>query len=153
MPRTAIHIGRARRVVVGGQVGHVDAAGKTRGVQVVDSLAYVANGYAGLRILDLSDPRNPTELGHLKTYRALDVRVAGPTAFVADDYLGLLAVDVSDPARPRALSRHDTPGEAQTLTLAGKRAYVADGAGGLRVIDVSNPRRLKEATFFDIKSL
>ena len=37
------------------RLGGYDTSGQARGVQVVGNLAYVANGFAGLQILDVSN--------------------------------------------------------------------------------------------------
>ena len=42
-------------------------AGSSRDVEVVGSLAYVADGNAGLQILDVSDPTAPREIGFYDT--------------------------------------------------------------------------------------
>jgi hypothetical protein len=107
---------------------------------VVGDLAYVADGLGGLRILDVSNPAIPVELGALYTPgEALDVAVVGDLAYVADGLGGLRILDVSTPAFPAELGALDTPGYAFDVEVVGDLAYVADGRSGLRILDVSNP--------------
>ncbi len=99
------------------------------------SYAYVADDGKGLRIIDISDPANPSETGYYDTPGyAYDVAVAGNYAYIADYYQGLRVIDVSDPAHPVQVGLYDTLGEAYGVAVAGGYAYVADGSGGLVIL-------------------
>lgn len=117
-------------------------------VQVAGDLAYVADGDSGLRIVDVSDPARPRELGTVVAGDfAQDVAVQGDFAYVAARYWtglprgggDLQIIDVSDPFAPTRLSRVRTSSNARAVDVANGFAYVADAGGGLRVIDVSDP--------------
>jgi hypothetical protein len=101
----------------------------------------VADGNSGLRVINVSNPEAPFELGVLDTPgRARGVEVVGNLAYVADGNSGLRVINVSNPEAPFELGVLDTPGDALDVAVVGDLAYVADGlSGGLRVIDVSNP--------------
>ena len=116
------------------------------GVAVSGITVYVADGPSGgLRVVDVSDPNSPTEVGSYDTPGwANDVAVAGTIVYVADWNSGLRVVDVSNPTSPTEVGSYDTPGNAQGVAVAGTTAYIADGYGGLRVVDVSNPSSLTE---------
>jgi hypothetical protein len=61
----------------------------------------VADDSGGLRVVDVSTPANPTEVGFYDTPRsAYGVAVSGSTVYVADWSRGLRVVDVSTPANP-----------------------------------------------------
>ena len=108
-------------------------------VMVMGDTAFVAAGYAGLQVLDVSDRSDPVMIASLETSgRAWGVAVSGNTAYVADLY-GLRVIDVSYPSHPIIIGSVDTPGQAGKVALAGDLAFVADGEGGLQVIDISNP--------------
>src|SRR5687767_6585400 len=62
-------------------------------------IAFLANGYGGLHIIDVSDSANPVLLGVYSTW-ALDVVVSDKLAFVAAPNRGLEVVDISDVAKP-----------------------------------------------------
>lgn len=120
------------------------------GVAVSGSYAYVADGPAGVRIIDVSDPSTPTEVGSCDTPgRARDVVVAGSHAYVADYDGGLRVLDVSDPAAPGEIGFCATSGKALDVAVSGGYAYVADWDGGLRVIDVSSPAAPTQVGFYD----
>jgi uncharacterized secreted protein with C-terminal beta-propeller domain len=42
--------------------------GKANGVYVSGNYAYVTEGYRGLRVIDVSDPKNPFEVGYYDTH-------------------------------------------------------------------------------------
>jgi uncharacterized repeat protein (TIGR01451 family) len=105
----------------------------------------------GLRVVDVSTPANPTEVGYLTTRRVLpmDVAVSGSTVYVADWSRGLRVVDVSTPANPTEVGFYDTPGDAWDVAVSGSMAYVADRSRGLRVVDVSTPANPTEVGYFN----
>ena len=117
------------------------ARGDATDVVVVGNRAYVAFGYGGLLILDISNPANPVRLGGCETGGyARSVAVSGTVAYVADDWKGLQIIDVSHPASPVRLARYDME-MAWSVAVSGTVACVADYgvARELRIIDVSNP--------------
>ena len=82
-------------------------------MQVVGDRAYVADGVAGLQILDVSNPAAVTRLGGYDTAGVpQDVQVVGNLAYVADGSGGLQILDVSNPAAVRAWAGYDTSGYA-----------------------------------------
>ncbi len=120
--------------------GHV-TSGSALKVEVVRNLAYVAEGGAGIEILDVSDPTAPKRLGGYDTTgRAFWLQVQGSRAYVADDSDGLQILDVSNPAAPRRLGSYQSGRYyARGIQVVGDVAYLADGPGGLQILDVSNP--------------
>lgn len=125
-------------------------------------LAYLAEGFnGGLRILDLSDARQPHEAGYFKAGEGVygaairqvyqrsgdggGLRAAAgefssgirTIAYLAAGSEGVRVADVSDPENPFELGVVDTPGSARALALQGERLFVADGQNsGIRIFDV-----------------
>ncbi len=103
-----------------------------------------AAGNLGLRIIDISDPENPEEIGFFDTQgTASGVHVERHFAFVADGEEGLSVIDVIRPERPMEAGYLDTDGTAEAIDVEGDYAFIADGGAGLKVIDISdvqNPR-------------
>lgn len=100
--------------------------------------AYVADGRAGLRVIDLFDPKSPQIIATVPTDNALDVAITAKYAYVADGASGIRIVDISTPEAPILINTVPTT-DARSINISGIHAYVADGAGGLRIIDVSEP--------------
>jgi hypothetical protein len=123
--------------------------------QTGDPLIYAANQGAGVEILDVVDPSNPTLLGGYPApvdNEVNDVFAVGPYAYVVTDDDGngrLRILDVSNPANPDEIEVYDTPGDAQRVFVADDVAYVADGKEGLRLIDVSDPESPAELDHID----
>jgi hypothetical protein len=109
------------------------------------SIAYVASGVSGLRILDLSDPSAPILVGSLSTAgETRSLLMDGMTVYLAEREAGIRIVDVTDPTSPSLLGALDTPEIAERLDLAAGHLYVADRDGGMRIIDVSDPTQPTE---------
>ncbi|MFQ5343005.1 MAG: LVIVD repeat-containing protein [Anaerolineae bacterium] len=118
--------------------------------------AYVATEDDGLRIINVSDPAAPTEVGayEMPGVPFLDVYVAGHYAYVAAGGSGLRVIDVSNPAEPYEVGAYDTPpGYANSVQIINHYAYVTSDYFGhpagfhtamapervvLQVIDVSD---------------
>jgi hypothetical protein len=107
--------------------------------------AYVATGSGDLRIVDISDPSKPIEVGSFPLgVDGWGVAVEGAYAYVADGVAGLRVIDVSEPTAPFEVGSFDTPGDARAVAVKAGHAYVADGPAGVRVIDVSDPTNPNE---------
>jgi hypothetical protein len=89
--------------------------------------AYIADGMSGLRVVNVSNPFNPVEVGCIYFPDiALSVDVSGNYAYVANDYSALRVVNVSDPSNPEQVGYYITPGRAYGVAATGTYAYVAD---------------------------
>ena len=115
-------------------VGFFDTGAIANGVAVNGSYAYVADHYQSLRIIDISDPSNPSEIGAIDPQgidRAYDVAVSGSYAYVAHGLSGLWIYNISNPTAPTLAGFFDTGGFATGIAVSGLYAYVADGSAGL----------------------
>ncbi|MHA1911565.1 MAG: LVIVD repeat-containing protein [Candidatus Kariarchaeaceae archaeon] len=110
-------------------------------VYVVDDLAYLANDYYGLRIINVSDTTDPVKVGECDDGgRALGIFVEGDYAYVADGPDGLEIIDISDPTNPFEVGQfNDAGGNGEDVYVNGSYAYLADQGNGLTIIDISNP--------------
>jgi hypothetical protein len=127
-------VGDPTRPVVLGRTGILPDV--VQGVAVSAAYAYVADYYAGLRVIDVSNPSSPREVGFYDTSgTAYGVAVSGSYAYVADGPAGLRVIDVSNPSSPREVGFYDTPGTAYDVAVSGSYAYVADGPAGNRRLE------------------
>ncbi|MHB9048779.1 MAG: Ig-like domain-containing protein [Pirellulales bacterium] len=121
-------------------LGRYDAAGSKDGVVIVGTVAYVADGWAGLTTIDFANPSAPVPLGRYDTSGyAHGVAVSGTMAYMADGDAGLQIIDVTDPADPVLVGCYKTGGYAHGVAVSGSLVYLADDDAGLRIIDVTNP--------------
>ena len=110
-------------------------------ITLAGSLAFLADGDAGLKVLDISHLPQVTVLGALDTPgTALDVAYDGHYAYVADGASGLRMIDVSDPSQPLEVDAFDTGGQAANVAADGNHIYLADESGGLLVFSVVKPQ-------------
>ena len=104
------------------------------------------NEDAGLQVVNLLDPANPTIVGSLDMDEPLFVYVSGTNAYVSlDDRYdapgGLQIVDISDPANPLLISTY-SPLSANGIYISGNYAYVCNDFHGLLILDISDPQNL-----------
>jgi hypothetical protein len=122
------------------RVGTYRSSSYPIGIHVVGSRAFVANAEAGLLVLDISNPSQPTRVGSLATSgQARAIQVVGNTAYVAHLSSGLQIFDVSNPSTPILLGGYDTPGQGLAVAVSGTTVAIADGNSGLQLVNVSNP--------------
>ena len=115
-------------------------------VALSGSYAYVAAGKKGLKIIDISDPRQLNQVALVETGDARDVAVKGEYAFVADGSNGIKVIDINDPNRPFIAGSRYTS-NALAIITAGNYVFVADGEKGVKVLDISSPKNpLRVAT-------
>lgn len=126
-------------------VGWYDTSGDARSGVVQDNIAYVADKYSGLQVIDIADPTQPARLGgRTASAYAYGVDVEGGYAYIAAyistyvNFSFLNVFDVTDPTDPQLVGSVATS-KAEAVAVEGAHAYLADGSAGLRVVDVANP--------------
>ena len=122
-------------------------------VDVFGSLAYVADTESGLRIFDVSNSTNPTEIGLYEPAflgGSMAVAINGSVAYVADTRVdgGLSAIDVSIASMPQLISVFDQENGGSVLEVIGNRLYALVG-NSLKIYDVSVPSDPTELGRFD----
>jgi hypothetical protein len=143
-------------------IGWYRARGHAQSVALSGDYAYLADGPAGLHIMDIRDPRNLVRVGGPNggypvsgigpryDFWAHAVAISGNYAFVAAGRAGLKVIDISVPANPKEVAEvpHPLPqgGGIWSVAVAGRYAYAAGSIGGgmgyskfVTVYDISNP--------------
>ncbi len=122
------------------EVGFYKAPVYSEGVWVEGHYAYVADGQAGLRIVDVTNPAAPREVGafalpnpETRSFNA--VKVVGSYAYLTGN--GFWVIDVSDPTASRQVGFYGV--YSNVVDVQGNRAYLQANPAGLRILDVSNP--------------
>lgn len=114
--------------------------GVVRSIAVQGEIAYVADGKMDVRVMDISDPANPHEIGMVGTFQwAMGLAIDGNRLYVADNAKGLWIAGLEDPARPRLLGSYTLKQAATGVAAQGNTAYVVHMNGGLVAINISNP--------------
>ena len=140
-------------------LGHVDTSGDSRAVAVSGDYVYLADGEAGLRVIDVLDPAAPAQVGLYQTpSHALDVSVVGDYAYLSWVWVstgpwprpgGMYILDISDPAAPSMVGAYSTEEEPSGLEVVGDYAYITIKYEPLRVVNVSDPAHPAEVGSYD----
>jgi len=148
------------------EIGDLDnvAGGHAYGVCANEGYAFIADGGAGLLIVDVSNESGPELAAHYDPFPgsmvATDVKVLGDLVFVcmAEWYAGngmLAVIDASIPSAPDTISMVYTGGPARALHVEPDTTlYIANGmmyAGGisnLLVLDCSDPEDPRELGYY-----
>jgi hypothetical protein len=109
---------------------------------------YALNDFFGLRVLDVSNPSNPSLRGALELKGGViaSALLDPQTILTANMVAGVQVLDVSDPAKPALLTSYFTDGYVQDVFAARPLVYVTDDPTGLHVVDLSKPRSPAEVS-------
>ncbi len=134
-----------------------------------DHLLYVAHWEAGLRIVDISNPSAPQEVGHFDekaaqynnihyvrpsptTIDGRHVTVVAPELIISENSGFIRVLDTTDPANPELLSMWEAPGDVMNsekllfsphnLDIDHGRMYIGHYHAGTWVVDIGNASNL-----------
>jgi len=144
-------------------LGSWSTSREARNVTIQGNTAYIANGEDGLKIVDISNPSEPQEVGSYPLENTQNVIVMDNLAYVIEqgqvrdgtaENDKLVILDVETPSSPRLLGEY-TPESGfshQSLSnfaVDGQTAYIAlnDSLIAVDVSDPSQPAALGEFTF------
>ncbi|MFW9995470.1 MAG: LVIVD repeat-containing protein [Candidatus Odinarchaeota archaeon] len=142
------------------EVGQVDTPGFARDVVVRDGIAFVADmgtatdTYGGFFTYNVSDPSNPTLMGHFYDGgRAHQVVLQDSgTVFVADNTGGLEIIDVTDPWHPVKIGQYDGGSINYFVVQESRYIYTADYTGGfVLILDAINQTHPVEIGRFSVE--
>ncbi len=118
-----------------------DTPGSAYDTYVQNNYVYVADGSAGLQIIDIASISNPAIIGSFATGGNVDeVIVSGTYAHILGGNPDYQIVSISNPNSPTLVGSYgETPGGEYGISLSGNNAYIADGDGGLIRLNISDP--------------
>lgn len=132
-----------------GKVSRYRGYGYLESLRFAGDTAYIAER-SGLRIVDLSNPAIPSEIGFFdSTGETFDVEISHNRAFLANGTSGLELVDITNPASQTRLGGFATPDPAMDIAVQGNYAFVAAKRAGLLVVDVSDPTKPNQVANVD----
>jgi len=100
-------------------------------VDVVGSIAYVANGASGLQLIDVSNPLKPSILSSIDLPgEIVSVKVVNDRAFVVSPWNGIQVVDVSDPEQPRLVTNIPKQGGGGGIQIDSGMLYLSNNWSG-----------------------
>ena len=109
-------------------------------VYIDNSLAYIAAGYNGLHIFDITNPNNPIWLKKVNIDgNAVGLIVGNGYALVCAEEGGLVVVDVDPIGRAHVVATEPTQDYALDIDAWAGYAYIADDYAGLSIVSIGNP--------------
>ena len=123
------------------QLGSYASPGDERDVSVAGSYAGLADCYYNFRLVDVSNPSNPAELGFCDLqFNALSVALRDTFAFIGELFRNFTVVSIGEPDSPRQVASIGLPydGPVTDVRVTGSNAY-ATNTFYLYIINVSDP--------------
>ena len=103
------------------------------------NLAYVAADEGGLRIIDISAPDLPREVGSVELPDGVQQLYLRNQTLAVSSGDRIVLVDVTRPDNPVQLGEYAPPRQARRVRSNGQLAFVADLDGGLKIFDLADP--------------
>jgi hypothetical protein len=123
---------------------------------VADDYLVLTKGSSGIKLIDISDIKQPVVKDAKVDIHALDITSDGRFIYVASKNSGLLIYEITDNLKLRRLSSLSTPfpmnrfDSTPAIQVQEGIAYLAKGRSGLLIIDVKNPEKPKILSSIDI---
>ncbi len=115
------------------------------GIQIQDTLLITAHYDSDLRILDISDPFNPVEIGALETSELFTYGISAVDTFacLVDDDFGLTIADIRNPEDPQVISQLEIEWEIHDISIHENFAYLSPedhegGSRGVLIVDIND---------------
>jgi hypothetical protein len=118
---------------------------------------FIANGSAGLKVVDVSNPKQPKLIGEYDDIeddteenkggfaRRITISSDKKTLYMADGLAGLKVIDISTPTNPSLIDKFDTVGFSHGIAISpdDSRVYISDngedgGTPGIRIVNVED---------------
>ena len=121
-------------------VSRFTTAGYAQDVVIDNTLAFVAQGEGGLMIINISDPKNPTEITTvnegMKGY-AYKVARKDSVLYIAAGGFGVSVVNAADPENPQITATNLAMKPAKNFYIMGNLLFTAIGEYGVQTSDIS----------------
>ncbi|MCK4251133.1 T9SS type A sorting domain-containing protein [candidate division WOR-3 bacterium] len=116
------------------------------GIEVIDTILYVAVGDKGLYIFNVRDPTNPTQITFYDTPVNLTELCIVDSLIYLADCDSMIILNIKNPASPQYIGAVDIPTYCTDVHVVYPYAYATAYAsfgvgtdGSIKIIDVSNP--------------
>lgn len=113
-----------------------------RELEIRGDTLFVAEGWAGLSLYDISEPLEGVDLISRFTEEGIqvwEVELHSGYAYLACDDSGLLAVDLSDPLNPQRMWKLGFSTRVFSLSISGDTLYAGTQDRGIFLVNVADP--------------
>jgi hypothetical protein len=122
------------------RVSRFTTAGYAQDVVIDNTLAFVAQGEGGLMIINISDPKHPTEIATvnegMKGY-AYKVARKDSVLYIASGGFGVSVVNAADPENPQITATNLAMKPARNFHIMGNLLFTAIGEYGVQTSEIS----------------
>ncbi len=126
-------------------LGFCGTDGDDNFLKVRDTLIFIASKGYGLRVVNISNPEVPEEIGNYNPGdQSLALDLYGDYVLLAARLQKLRVIDVSDPTTPVEISSFDDVTAAYGVAVSGDIAYVTSLGSGLHILDISDVTNIQE---------
>lgn len=146
------------------EVGTINLPAEAWDIAIQDDHLYIAARDSGLRIVDISDPENPVEVGAFIAENgeaaelALSVVVERRYAYLAVEAIlqdtiivsGLRIIDIDDPEQPVEVGCLIADQSTEGVAVCDGFAYLVGNQADFRIVDVSDPEHPEQVGSFDL---
>ena len=118
------------------------AAGFDLHLKISGNYAFLTNYIEGIRVVDISDPSNPIEIGNAGSAYFNYIAMDGNYLYVTDNQNNLKIFDISSPTAPNEVGSLNFPAPndlTSGISASNGYVYVSQYGAGLKIIDVSDP--------------
>jgi hypothetical protein len=127
----------------------IESMDYTHSLDKQDLKLFIADGKAGVRIFDISDMKNFSQISFIPTkYTSLDIEVDGQYIYVAEGEGGLRIIDISQFGFPTEIARFNDKINVRSLDIADGNAYLAHNEG-IIILDITNVDSLKNPALIE----
>ncbi|MDH5544694.1 MAG: hypothetical protein OEZ43_03815 [Gammaproteobacteria bacterium] len=123
-------------------MGTTEIRGWAYDIEIVDDIAYVANGTFGVAMLDISNPQQVMQLGVVEPDVAINckqIKLYENELYAASGDAGVFIFDISTPGAPIVTGHYNTPESSIALTVDRDYIYNISQYAGLNIHDNARP--------------
>ncbi len=113
-------------------------------LEIKDNYAYIPVGGSGLKIVDISDPRDMKLVAHLWDGYGADIQIIDNLAFMAAG--DVFVIDISDPLHPEKIAWYDTDWTTLKIDVQGEYIYTASEYDGMYILKYNPVTGISEVT-------
>ncbi|MHA2074409.1 MAG: LVIVD repeat-containing protein [Candidatus Hodarchaeales archaeon] len=111
-------------------------------LQVKDHIVFIGDGPGGLKIINCTDPENPSVITHFTEGYSWDLEIVNNVAFVANGWNnlgnpGMMVIDITNLSNPLMIYNH-RDWDITDLEISENQLYLAGYDAGVAILDIMN---------------
>lgn len=152
------------------KLNELDINGLPVSISIQGNYAYIAADLGGIRVIDISNPSNLLEVGHIDEFFTIEpvpgahiygIAVDGNRAYASYlgaymriIYTGIIVLDISDPVNPKEIGSYNTMADDweffYKLQAKGNIVFATKANGGFYILDATDPKNVYIKSFLNL---